>query len=200
MASGQPNRSSSTSSSSSTAAAAPAPAPQPPRGRRSSVTELLSRPPNVAPRLNTAQSTGAGAMAAITGTAAAAGGGGAGGAPLFSTAATGGPHAPHRRRTSITTLGLSGSSPTQVNAFNPGSLPTMRRASTSSSQTSTSPNTEHAVLEENEQEESPGSSSPVTPFARRVSFGTQAMRDRVGNRSGSAYIYLPNLSPLSKSS
>jgi hypothetical protein len=191
MANGQPNGSSSTSSS----AAAPAP-PQHPRGRRSSVTELLSRPPNVAPRLNTAQSSGAGAMAAGTGTAATTGtsagstggGGGGGGIPLFS-AATG--RGTQRRRTSITTLGLSGSSPTQVAAFNPGPLPTMRRASTSSSQTSTSPNTENAVLEENEQE-SPESSSPVTPFARRVSFGTQAIRDRVGNRSGSTLsIHLP---------
>ncbi|KAJ5777081.1 hypothetical protein N7520_000327 [Penicillium odoratum] len=75
----------------------------------------------------------------------------------------------NRRRLSITTLGLSGS-PTQTSAF--GSF---RRGSLSSSWGSSAPN-EDAVAEDAE------GGSPNSPFARRVSFGAQALRDA---RSGS---------------
>jgi hypothetical protein len=83
-----------------------------------------------------------------------------------------------RRRMSITTLGLSGS-PSQTSPFGNQS---MRRGSVSSSVMSTSPTLEQAVLEENEKETP--MTSPTTPFARRVSFGAQALRDRVGSGSG----------------
>ncbi|KAJ5660293.1 hypothetical protein N7507_006744 [Penicillium longicatenatum] len=75
-----------------------------------------------------------------------------------------------QRRLSITTLGLSGS-PTQTSAFGNMSL---RRGSLSSSWGS-APN-EDAVAEDTE------GGSPSSPFARRVSFGAQALRDA---RSGS---------------
>lgn len=75
-----------------------------------------------------------------------------------------------QRRLSITTLGLSGS-PTQTSAFGNMSL---RRGSLSSSWGS-APN-EDAVAEDAE------GGSPSSPFARRVSFGAQALREA---RSGS---------------
>lgn len=58
----------------------------------------------------------------------------------------------------------------------------MRRGSESSSVMSTSPPTEQAVLEENENETP--MTSPTSPFARRVSFGAHMLRDRVGSGSG----------------
>ncbi|KAL1999755.1 hypothetical protein VTN02DRAFT_4072 [Thermoascus thermophilus] len=84
-----------------------------------------------------------------------------------------------RRRVSITTLGLSGS-PSQTSSFaNPG----MRRGSLSSSMGSSSTNFEEAVVEENEN--TPPSNMPVSPFARRVSFGAQALREvRGGGTTG----------------
>ncbi|PGH06596.1 hypothetical protein AJ80_08155 [Polytolypa hystricis UAMH7299] len=88
-----------------------------------------------------------------------------------------------RRRMSITTLGLSGSPP-QVSPF---SNPTMRRGSVSSSVMSTSPTGDVAVMEENEQ--NTPMTSPTTPFARRVSFGAHALRDRAGggNTNGEGF-------------
>ncbi|KAJ5946222.1 hypothetical protein N7454_003061 [Penicillium verhagenii] len=76
-----------------------------------------------------------------------------------------------QRRLSITTLGLSGS-PTQTSAFGNRSF---RRGSLSSSWGSSVPN-EDVVAED------PEGGSPSSPFARRVSFGAQALRDA---RSGS---------------
>ncbi|OJD11616.1 hypothetical protein AJ78_07648 [Emergomyces pasteurianus Ep9510] len=85
--------------------------------------------------------------------------------------------AQQRRRMSITTLGLSGSPTQQSYPF--GSAPRMRRESISSSVMSSSPTREDAVLEENGNDTP--MTSPTTPFARRVSFGAQAFRDRVGS-------------------
>ncbi|KAL9105895.1 MAG: hypothetical protein Q9227_009006 [Pyrenula ochraceoflavens] len=85
----------------------------------------------------------------------------------------------NRRRMSINTIGISGTSPTNGSAFNAFAR---RRGSISSSQSSSSPAFEEAVLEENEQGSAP-TNTPATPFARRVSFGAQAYRDL--QRSGS---------------
>ncbi|OJD22396.1 hypothetical protein ACJ73_06256 [Blastomyces percursus] len=88
--------------------------------------------------------------------------------------------AQQRRRMSITTLGLSGSPTQQSSPF--GSAPAgMRRGSISSSVISGSPTREDAVLEENGNDTP--MTSPITPFPRRVSFGAQAFRDRVGSAS-----------------
>ncbi|KAJ5114567.1 hypothetical protein NUU61_000326 [Penicillium alfredii] len=81
-----------------------------------------------------------------------------------------------QRRLSITTLGLSGS-PTQTSAFGKGNL---RRGSLSSSLGSNVPAPEDAVAEDAEGA-SPGT-TPSSPFARRVSFGAQALRE---HRAGS---------------
>ncbi|KAJ5640402.1 hypothetical protein N7528_000027 [Penicillium herquei] len=72
----------------------------------------------------------------------------------------------NQRRLSITTLGLSGS-PTQTSAFGSRSF---RRGSLSSSWGSNAQN-EDAVAEDAE------ANSPNSPFARRVSFGAQALRE-----------------------
>ncbi|KAJ5455770.1 uncharacterized protein N7458_004034 [Penicillium daleae] len=86
-----------------------------------------------------------------------------------------------QRRLSITTLGLSGS-PTQTSAF--GS-PAFRRGSLSSSWGSI-PNNEEAVAEDGEAS-SPGI-TPNSPFARRVSFGAQALREaRAGSIGNGRY-------------
>ncbi|KAK2768777.1 hypothetical protein FQN54_000633 [Arachnomyces sp. PD_36] len=84
-----------------------------------------------------------------------------------------------RRRMSITTLGLSGS-PTQTSPF---ANRAARQGSLSSSVGSGSPNFEEAVMEEGESEHTGPMNTPASPFARRVSFGAQALRDV---RSGSA--------------
>jgi hypothetical protein len=73
-----------------------------------------------------------------------------------------------RRRLSVTTLGLSGTSPTTTSAL-------LRRASLSTNSDSID---ENAV----EDEESTRT-APVTPFTRRMSFGAQAIR---GARSGNS--------------
>ncbi|QKX62496.1 uncharacterized protein TRUGW13939_09657 [Talaromyces rugulosus] len=80
--------------------------------------------------------------------------------------------ATNQRRMSITTLGLSGS-PTQASPFTnfPG-----RRESLSSSVSN-----EDAV----DDSESAPANQPTSPFARRVSFGAQALREARGG-SGSA--------------
>ncbi|KAL2215289.1 hypothetical protein M432DRAFT_146500 [Thermoascus aurantiacus ATCC 26904] len=85
----------------------------------------------------------------------------------------------HRRRVSITTLGLSGS-PSQTSPFGYRS---MRRGSLSSSVGSSSTYLEEAVIEDNEN--TPPGTTPVSPFARRVSFGAQALREvRGGGTTG----------------
>ncbi|CRG89851.1 hypothetical protein PISL3812_06890 [Talaromyces islandicus] len=87
--------------------------------------------------------------------------------PIATAAATA-----NQRRMSITTLGLSGS-PTQTSPFSnfPG-----RRESLSSSASY-----EDAV----DDSESASANHPTSPFARRVSFGAQALREARGG-SGSA--------------
>jgi len=69
-----------------------------------------------------------------------------------------------RRRMSISTLGLSGTSPTQQ-------LPMGARRSSISTAGSDSID-ENAI----DDEDGPARSNPNTPFARRMSFGTQALR------------------------
>ncbi|OAA49378.1 hypothetical protein NOR_01301 [Metarhizium rileyi] len=72
---------------------------------------------------------------------------------------------PQRRRLSVTTIGLSGTSPTNPPTFN------MRRGSMSTNSDSID---ENAI----EDEDVPASArtAPNTPFVRRMSFGTAAMR------------------------
>lgn len=86
----------------------------------------------------------------------------------------------NQRRMSITTLGLSGS-PTQTNNFGSrhGSL---RRGSLSSSIGS--------VPNEDAIEDTEGT-SPNSQFARRVSFGAQALRDARGGSIGNGRNYPP---------
>jgi len=83
----------------------------------------------------------------------------------------------HRRRLSITTLGLSGS-PSQTSPFGTRII---RPNSMSSSVGSTSPNLEEAV---DDSENTPPNTT-TAPFARRLSFGAQALREvRGGNTAG----------------
>ncbi|KAH8432561.1 uncharacterized protein LDX57_010192 [Aspergillus melleus] len=86
------------------------------------------------------------------------------------------------RRLSITTLGLSGS-PTQTSSLGPRNF---RQGSVSSSVGSNSATYEDAVTEDSEN--GPPSATPSSPFARRVSFGAQALRDAragsIGNGEG----------------
>jgi hypothetical protein len=82
----------------------------------------------------------------------------------------------HRRRLSITTLGLSGS-PTQTSPFTSRPL---RRESGSSSVDSGS-----AVLEEAIEDGDASFPTNSSPFARRFSFGAQALREvRSGGSTG----------------
>jgi len=76
-----------------------------------------------------------------------------------------------RRRMSISTLGLSGTSPTQAASFAFGG----RRGSVS---TDRSDSIDESAIDD---DESPGRSNPTTPFARRMSFGAQALRARTNN-------------------
>ncbi|KAL2154482.1 hypothetical protein VTH82DRAFT_3158 [Thermothelomyces myriococcoides] len=72
-----------------------------------------------------------------------------------------------RRRLSVTTVGLSGASPTNTSAF-------LRRASLSTNSDSAD---ENAI----EDDETPSRPAPVTPFTRKMSFGAaQAMRGARG--------------------
>lgn len=91
----------------------------------------------------------------------------------------------NRRGMSITTLGLSGNSPNQNSPLN--AFAKKRRASVSSSSTSGSPefrnSFEDSAVIEDHQNGAPAS-TPATPsFARRVSFGAQALRE-VKNTGG----------------
>lgn len=81
-----------------------------------------------------------------------------------------------RRRMSIATLGLSGTSPTQSSPFTFGG----RRGSVS---TAGSDSIDENAIDDDE----PARSNPTTPFARRMSFGAQALRSaRGGGSPGSA--------------
>jgi hypothetical protein len=76
---------------------------------------------------------------------------------------------------SVSTLGLSGTSPTQP--FNFGG----RRGSVS---TDRSDSIDESAIDD---DDSPGRSAPTTPFARRMSFGAQALgRTTVGRSPGSS--------------
>jgi hypothetical protein len=95
----------------------------------------------------------------------------------------------HRRGTSITTLGLTTNSNDQTSPFT--AFARQRRASVATSNGSGSPEfrnsfgDEPAVIEEDDQSRStiPTPSSPS--FARRVSFGAQALKDgRLGGSPG----------------
>ncbi|KAL8802878.1 MAG: hypothetical protein Q9200_006430 [Gallowayella weberi] len=77
--------------------------------------------------------------------------------------------AQQRRRLSITSLGLSGS-PTQANAF-----ARARQGSLSSGASNNTSVDENAI---EEGEGPPVSTSPHSPFARRMSSGARALRDR----------------------
>ncbi|KAI9641017.1 hypothetical protein NHQ30_010444 [Ciborinia camelliae] len=79
-----------------------------------------------------------------------------------------------KRRMSISTLGLSGASPTQSSAFPFGG----RRGSVS---TTGSGSIDESAIDD---DEGPLTSTPATPFARRMSFGAQALRTvRTGSGS-----------------
>jgi len=78
-----------------------------------------------------------------------------------------------RRRMSISTLGLSGTSPSQASPFTFGG----RRGSVS---TAGSDSIDENAIDD---DDSPGRSAPTTPFARRMSFGAQALRGAPTNRS-----------------
>ncbi|RDW93237.1 uncharacterized protein DSM5745_00559 [Aspergillus mulundensis] len=94
-----------------------------------------------------------------------------------------------RRRLSITTLGLSGS-PTQTLQFGNRNF---RQGSTSSSVGSSPGNPEEAIVED---ENSPPGGMPTSPFARRLSFGAQALRDaRAGSIGNGRYHLSPPVSP-----
>ncbi|KAL8777107.1 MAG: hypothetical protein Q9213_008006 [Squamulea squamosa] len=83
--------------------------------------------------------------------------------------------AQQRRRLSITSLGLSGS-PTQANAF-----ARARQGSLSSGASNTTSVDENAI---EEGDAAPMSTSPHSPFARRMSSGARALRDvRAGSGS-----------------
>jgi hypothetical protein len=79
-----------------------------------------------------------------------------------------------RRRMSISTLGLSGSSPTQTTPFTFGP----RRGSMS---TDRSDSIDESAIDD---DDGPSRSVPTTPFARRMSFGAQALRARTGGSPG----------------
>ncbi|QSZ30971.1 hypothetical protein DSL72_000531 [Monilinia vaccinii-corymbosi] len=96
----------------------------------------------------------------------------------------------HKRRMSVSTLGLSGASPTASSAFPFGG----RRGSVSTASSSID---ESAI----DDDEGPAMSTPSTPFTRRMSFGAQALRTvRVGNGSpgsnGRIPSYTSSLPPI----
>ncbi|KAI4161871.1 MAG: hypothetical protein LQ342_004562 [Letrouitia transgressa] len=109
---------------------------------------------------------------------------GSGGASAYPTpivTAAANAQAQQRRRLSISSLGLSGS-PTQNSAF-----ANMRARQGSISGSSNTTSVDENAIEEGEA--APLSSSPTSPFARRMSFGARALRDvRVGpgNSNGRA--------------
>lgn len=78
-----------------------------------------------------------------------------------------------RRRMSISTLGLSGASPTQTTPFTFGP----RRGSIS---TDRSDSIDESAIDD---DDSPSRTGPNTPFTRRISFGAQALRARTNGGS-----------------
>jgi len=85
------------------------------------------------------------------------------------------PNQTQSRRLSITTLGLSGTSPMQPSPFG---VQGGRRTSIS---TAGSDSVDESAIDD---DEGPGRSVPTTPFGRRVSFGAQALFNaRGGNGS-----------------
>ncbi|KAI5927669.1 hypothetical protein F4810DRAFT_706413 [Camillea tinctor] len=74
-----------------------------------------------------------------------------------------------RRRLSVTTLGLSGTSPPSQNSSNANTPHNLRRGSIS---TNNSEAIDESAVEDDEYAKPP----PSSPFARRISFGAQAMR------------------------
>lgn len=81
----------------------------------------------------------------------------------------------NRRRLSVTTIGLSGTSPTNGTSFN------IRRGSLSTN--SNSDSIDESAIEDDEPPYSSARTAPTTPFVRRMSFGAPAMRNM--RRSGS---------------
>jgi hypothetical protein len=80
-----------------------------------------------------------------------------------------------KRRMSISTIGLSGTSPSQQSPFPFGN----RRTSVS---TAGSESFDESAIDDDE-----GRSNPTTPFTRRMSFGAQALRSvRTGSSPGTA--------------
>ncbi|KAL8741902.1 MAG: hypothetical protein Q9190_005549 [Brigantiaea leucoxantha] len=97
------------------------------------------------------------------------GNGGAAAYPTSIGTAAANAQAHQRRRLSISSLGLSGS-PTQNSAF-----ATIRARQGSMSSASNATSIDENAIEEGEG--APLSSSPSSPFARRMSFGAKALRD-----------------------
>jgi hypothetical protein len=94
-----------------------------------------------------------------------------------------------RRRMSISTLGLSGSSPTQTTPFTFGP----RRGSVS---TDRSDSIDESAIDD---DDGPGARSvPTTPFTRRMSFGAQALRSRTTGGSPGANGRSPSYISTSK--
>jgi hypothetical protein len=124
--------------------------------RRSSITEMFIPRPAVGPHSSSYSPPSANAST-----------------PMGSTQS-------NRRGVSITTLGLGGNSPNQNTPLS--AFAKQRRASVASSSASGSPEfrnsfEDSAVIEEDHQAGVPAN-TPATPsFARRVSFGAQALRD-----------------------
>ncbi|KAF7545243.1 hypothetical protein G7Z17_g9327 [Cylindrodendrum hubeiense] len=75
----------------------------------------------------------------------------------------------NRRRLSVTTLGLSGTSPNSAQPFN------IRRGSLSTN-SNTSDSIDESAIEEDDMWSSAARTAPNTPFVRRMSFGAPAMR------------------------
>jgi len=73
---------------------------------------------------------------------------------------------PHRRRLSITTLGLSGTSPNNAVPFG------MRRGSISTN----SDSIDESAIDEDDAVPGSARTAPTTPFVRHMSFGANAMR------------------------
>ncbi|RQM07275.1 hypothetical protein DH86_00000973 [Scytalidium sp. 3C] len=82
----------------------------------------------------------------------------------------------NRRRMSISTLGLSGTSPSQISPFPFGG----RRSSIS---TAGSDSIDENAIDD---EEGPARSNPTTPFVRRMSFGAQALMNARTSNGGTS--------------
>lgn len=89
--------------------------------------------------------------------------------PVFPSAAVNMNADPQRRRLSITTLGISGTSPTSAGGATFNGL---RRGSMSTNSDSIDEN----AIDEDDIGPSSTRTAPTTPFTRRMSFGAQAMR------------------------